>query len=74
MREIAAHRFFHGVENFFPQCGKMPRSFSTSWKIRAKFFHSVKKRGFAARGSTVRRPLDVDAGDFARIGRDRPQK
>jgi len=41
-------------------------SFSTPWKIRAKFFHSVEKRGFAVRGSTVRRPQDVDAGDFVR--------
>jgi hypothetical protein len=34
-------KVFHGVENFFPQCGKLGRKFSMVWKKRAGIFHSV---------------------------------
>jgi len=37
---------FHGVESFFPQCGKKERNFSTAWKIppaRVELFSTVWK-------------------------------
>ncbi len=32
---------FHGVENSFPQRGKIREQFSMAWKKTAKVFHGV---------------------------------